>query len=345
MSQVEIIAVATIAIARKQRVAILGSLLLFVGVFLPLVSTPLGSVNYFDNGQGDGAIVLALAVISIILALTRSFGWLWITGLCSVGLPVYYLVTILNGLSRVRENMQTELEDNPFKDLADLAINSVQIQWGWAILMLGGVMVIVAAALPPQHAPITMLGRMFGKAINVLAAVCCLMWLLGYFDIMDNWVYRHSPLANKLSKHPIWHAPNKQISGSGDIKTPSPPQSAPTPTAQASPPPPQVVEHSTDASQSPVPQQPPATTAIPPAPAAEESKPTSGVLCNGPVEVRQNWEFTFRNLPGGQLKFTFDHDAWLPLIHREPDGTQTVIMRSIKPGIQTKCDIRWEIAQ
>src|ERR1035441_8187451 len=83
MSQVEIIAVATIAIARKQRVAILGSLLLFVGVFLPLVSTPLGSVNYFDNGQGDGAIVLALAVISIILALTRSFGWLWITGLCS----------------------------------------------------------------------------------------------------------------------------------------------------------------------------------------------------------------------------------------------------------------------
>jgi hypothetical protein len=69
------------------------------------------------------------------------------------------------------------------------------------------------------------------------------------------------------------------------------------------------------------------------------------VLCNGPVEVQQNWEFTFRNLPGDRLKLTFDHDAWLPLIHREPDGTQTLIMRSIKPGIQTKCDIRWEIVQ
>jgi hypothetical protein len=87
------------------------------------------------------------------------------------------------------------------------------------------------------------------------------------------------------------------------------------------------------------------TESSPPAPPAEASKPTSGVLCNGPVEVRQNWEFTFRNLPGDRLKLTFDHDAWLPLIHREPDGTQTVIMRSIKPGIQTKCDIRWEIVQ
>ena len=98
---------------------------------------------------------------------------------------------------------------------------------------------------------------------------------------------------------------------------PSPPQSAPAPAAQASPPPPQ----------------------------AEASKPTSGVLCNGPVEVRQNWEFTFRNLPSGQLKFTFDHDAWLPILSREPDGTQTLIMRSIKPGIQTKCDIQWEVVR
>ena len=98
---------------------------------------------------------------------------------------------------------------------------------------------------------------------------------------------------------------------------PSPPQGAPTPAAQASLPQPQ----------------------------AEASKPTSGVLCNGPVEVRQNWEFVFRNLPGGQLKFTFDHDAWLPILSREPDGTQTLIMRSVKPGIQTKCDIQWEVVR
>jgi hypothetical protein len=117
------------------------------------------------------------------------------------------------------------------------------------------------------------------------------------------------------------------------------PSSEPT----ASEPPSQAATKPPDTSQPVVP--PSTTESSPSAPPAEASKPTSGVLCNGPVEVQQNWEFTFRNLPGGQLKFTFDHDAWLPLIHREPDGTQTVIMRSIKPGIQTKCDIRWEIAQ
>jgi hypothetical protein len=82
-----------------------------------------------------------------------------------------------------------------------------------------------------------------------------------------------------------------------------------------------------------------------PALPAPPIKPTSGVLCNWPVEVPQNGEVKFRNLPSDRLKFTFDHDAWLPRIHREPDGTQTLIMRSIKPGVQTMCDIRWEIVQ
>ena len=118
-----------------------------------------------------------------------------------------------------------------------------------------------------------------------------------------------------------------------------------TPPSPSSPAlPSQPVGQPTDTSQPPVPPQPPTSTSLP-APPPEASKPTSGVLCNGPVEVRQNWELTFRNLPGGRLKFTFDHDAWLPLIHREPDGTQTLIMRSLKPGVQTKCEIRWETIQ
>jgi len=83
----------------------------------------------------------------------------------------------------------------------------------------------------------------------------------------------------------------------------------------------------------------------PPAPPVEAAKPTSGVLCNGVISVPQNEELTFKNLPGERLKFTFDHNAWTPTITRQPDGTQSLVMRSIKPGIQTKCDMRWEIVQ
>jgi hypothetical protein len=89
----------------------------------------------------------------------------------------------------------------------------------------------------------------------------------------------------------------------------------------------------------------PSITTIPSAPSANGSSPISGVLCSGPIEVPQNGELTFKNLPGDQLHFIFDHDAWSPSIHREPNGTQTLVMRSIKPGIQIKCDMRWEIAR
>ena len=47
-----------------------------------------GSLNYFHNGQGDGTIVLVLAVISMILAITRRFRGLSVTGLCSDWSPV-----------------------------------------------------------------------------------------------------------------------------------------------------------------------------------------------------------------------------------------------------------------
>jgi len=86
----------------------------------------------------------------------------------------------------------------------------------------------------------------------------------------------------------------------------------------------------------------PSITTIPSAPSANASSQISGVLCSGPIEVPQNGELTFKNLPGDQLHFIFDHSAWQLTIRRQPDGTQTVIMRSIKPGIQTKCDMRWE---
>jgi hypothetical protein len=133
---------------KRQILAILGASLLFAGVFLPIVSVPIvGSLNYFHNGQGDGTIVLALAVITTILAVTRRFRGLWVTGLCSVGLLLFDLINFTIRMSRLRAQMQAQLAGNPFKGLAEIAMNSVQLQWGWAVLVLGGAMIVVAAAL------------------------------------------------------------------------------------------------------------------------------------------------------------------------------------------------------
>jgi zinc ribbon protein len=74
------------------------------------------------------------------------------------------------------------------------------------------------------------------------------------------------------------------------------------------------------------------------------ARQTSGVL-HASVEVAQNGEVVFENLPGVRLKFTFDHSAWQPTISHQANGTQTLVMRSLKPGIQRICDVRWEIIQ
>jgi hypothetical protein len=43
--------------------------------------------------------------------------------------------------------METELKDNPFRGLADVAVQSVQLEWGWAVLVIGIVLLIAVAAM------------------------------------------------------------------------------------------------------------------------------------------------------------------------------------------------------
>jgi hypothetical protein len=43
--------------------------------------------------------------------------------------------------------METKLAGNPFRGIADVAMQSVQIQWGWAVLIVGAGFLIAAAMI------------------------------------------------------------------------------------------------------------------------------------------------------------------------------------------------------
>jgi len=132
----------------KQLLGLIGSAVLFVGVFAPIVSIPImGNMNYFQNGKGDGTIVLVLAVISLILVLLKKFKGLWFTGLGSIAIMTFTFINFQMALSNTRTQMETELTGNPFRGIADMAMQSVQIQWGWALLIVGAVLVIASAAI------------------------------------------------------------------------------------------------------------------------------------------------------------------------------------------------------
>lgn len=77
---------------RQQILGIAAAAVLFLGVFAPIVRLPMvGSFNYFRNGEGDGIIVLLLAIVSLALALRRRYELALLhrlDGVCSVGLHV-----------------------------------------------------------------------------------------------------------------------------------------------------------------------------------------------------------------------------------------------------------------
>lgn len=132
----------------KQLLGLIGSAILFVGVFAPIVSIPImGNMNYFQNGKGDGTIVLVLAVVSLILVLLKKFKGLWFTGLGSMAIMTFTFINFQMALTNTRTQMETDLVGNPFRGIADMAMQSVQIQWGWALLIIGAVLLIASAAI------------------------------------------------------------------------------------------------------------------------------------------------------------------------------------------------------
>lgn len=122
-----------------------------------------------------------------------------------------------------------------------------------------------------------------------------------------------------------------------DLAAKDHPQARPkAPAVQATP--------ASDPPPEPAPPPDPAPAPPPPKPVVRASSPTSGVL-HANVEVALNGEVVFGSLPNGRLRFTYDHSAWMPTIHHEPNGTQTLVMRSLKAGIQKTCDVQWEVVQ
>ena len=141
---------------RKQIYGLIGSGLLFIGVFTPIVSIPiLGSINYFNNGKGDGVIILILSLLSLILILSKAYKGLLFAGLGSLATLIFTFINFEIKMNEAATKMNTELADNPFKSLAAITINYVQLQWGWALLVMGSVLIITSSLIKTKKQTLT----------------------------------------------------------------------------------------------------------------------------------------------------------------------------------------------
>lgn len=141
---------------RRQIIGVAGAATLFVGVFLPIVSLPIvGAQNYFQNGRGDGTILLVIAGIALLATLAKRFTWVSIAGIVSLALLGYTFIVFRSRIAEMRAAMERDLADNPFRGIGEAMMQSVQLQWGWAVLVVGALL-LCAAGLgkgAPQNQP------------------------------------------------------------------------------------------------------------------------------------------------------------------------------------------------
>jgi hypothetical protein len=132
--------------SKKQLVGLVGSILIIVGVFLPIASISIfGSIKFFD--ATGGKVVLALGLASLALTFMKKYVGLWATGLLSLGLTVLNLINTQSDLASMSGPSGAGGSQLNVSDL-------VTTEWlGWIVLIAGSVAVILAAALKEQAAP------------------------------------------------------------------------------------------------------------------------------------------------------------------------------------------------
>jgi hypothetical protein len=135
----------------RKTLALTGSAILMVGVFMPIVSLPIiGTMTFFNNGEGDGTIVLALGAISLLLVLANRIHLLVVTGLYSLAILGRTFYNIQSRLAEIRTSMERDQAGNPFAGLKRSMMEGVQLQWGWALLVAGAGLLLAAAAMRPS---------------------------------------------------------------------------------------------------------------------------------------------------------------------------------------------------
>lgn len=129
----------------SRTIAFIGAALLIFGVFLPLFSVPLfGSVTYFENSRGAAFVLIAIALAAAALAGTGRTRYAAFAGLAALGVMIGTFLRARARLEEMREGLGGGFRGDLLRAIADRAAESVQPQWGWAVLGLGALMLIVA---------------------------------------------------------------------------------------------------------------------------------------------------------------------------------------------------------
>jgi hypothetical protein len=146
-------------------------------MFVPLVRLQVGGVTYLRDGGGDG-MMLALALVAMALALRNQCAWLLPTALT-------VMAVLLTTIRTARFTLV------PPGWLPEARPQGIRPEWGAGVVVLGILLLVVAALWLPKGAPehpAPRLPRNVLLATLVMAAVLLgtvLLWPSGKFILLS----------------------------------------------------------------------------------------------------------------------------------------------------------------
>ncbi len=140
---------------QRQLFGYIASGLLAFATFLPIATMPIvGSLNYFSNGKGDGVFVLLAALAAGVLVALKKYKLVLIPAGIAIAVTLFTLINLSIKINELKAGLGESLEGNPFAELAQGLAASVQLEWGWFVLILAEVaLVLVALNILPKPKP------------------------------------------------------------------------------------------------------------------------------------------------------------------------------------------------
>lgn len=190
-----------------------GAGLLIVGLFLPIATLPfLGSVTLMSNGFNIVAIaLLILGLLSgFMVWAERRDALIW-TGGAALLTVIYMFGRLQWSMMQMRSSMAEELEGNPFAELAQTAMASVGLQWGWLILAAGPAL-LVYVAVQDRKADGSPLLSVSDGVEQIAAGISVLALLVA--PVQDVWGYFSAPDTEATTASSVLSSPVTQSEAS-----------------------------------------------------------------------------------------------------------------------------------
>ena len=128
---------------------IVGGVLLLIGVFCPIFGIELmgdsQNVAYMGSGttSWEGLVMILLGIAGIALAVLRKYKLLLIPGILALVVLAYdyftYKSKMSEALAGAGDAVRAQME------------NAVSLKWGWIVLILGAIALLIAGATGRNH--------------------------------------------------------------------------------------------------------------------------------------------------------------------------------------------------